>query len=41
MVAALFHEIQCLLGEGPMWHAERNSLFWVAAKMVKWNADFL
>lgn len=29
MEAALLYSPGCLLGEGPMWHKERNSFFWV------------
>jgi sugar lactone lactonase YvrE len=28
MIATLLYKIPCILGEGPMWHTERNSLFW-------------
>jgi len=27
-VATLLHRIPCLLGEGPLWHATRKSIFW-------------
>jgi sugar lactone lactonase YvrE len=26
--ASILHHTQCFLGEGPIWHAERKSLFW-------------
>ncbi|MDO8994965.1 MAG: SMP-30/gluconolactonase/LRE family protein, partial [Daejeonella sp.] len=29
MKAQILYPSQCLLGEGPLWHAERNSCFWV------------
>ncbi|HNP22206.1 MAG TPA: SMP-30/gluconolactonase/LRE family protein [Panacibacter sp.] len=29
MEAVLLHAAGCLLGEGPMWHKERGSFFWV------------
>lgn len=29
MKAEVIYPSQCLLGEGPLWHAERNSCFWV------------
>jgi sugar lactone lactonase YvrE len=29
MIARLFYSIPCILGEGPLWHPQRNSLFWV------------
>ncbi len=29
MKAKILYPAQCLLGEGPLWHAERNSFFWV------------
>ena len=29
MEAVHLHASQCLLGEGPYWHAQRNSFFWV------------
>jgi len=29
MKAEILYPAQCLLGEGPLWHAERNSCFWV------------
>ncbi|OYZ33232.1 MAG: hypothetical protein B7X86_02635 [Sphingobacteriales bacterium 17-39-43] len=29
MKAQILYPAQCLLGEGPLWHAERNSCFWV------------
>ena len=29
MKAEVLYTSQCLLGEGPLWHAERNSCFWV------------
>ena len=29
MKAKTLYPAQCLLGEGPLWHAERNSCFWV------------
>jgi sugar lactone lactonase YvrE len=29
MKAKVLYPAQCLLGEGPLWHAERNSCFWV------------
>jgi sugar lactone lactonase YvrE len=29
MQASLLHKSNCSLGEGPMWHAERKSFFWV------------
>lgn len=29
MKAQILYHAQCLLGEGPLWHAERNSCFWV------------
>lgn len=29
MKATVLYPAQCLLGEGPLWHAERNSCFWV------------
>jgi sugar lactone lactonase YvrE len=28
-VARLLYKIPCILGEGPVWHAERSSIFWV------------
>ena len=27
--ASLLYQAQCYLGEGPLWHTERNSFFWV------------
>jgi sugar lactone lactonase YvrE len=27
--ARLLYQSPCILGEGPVWHAERNSIFWV------------
>jgi sugar lactone lactonase YvrE len=29
MTAELFIQAECILGESPMWHKERNSLWWV------------
>ncbi|MGX5819772.1 SMP-30/gluconolactonase/LRE family protein [Chitinophaga lutea] len=29
MQAELWYATDCILGEGPMWHAERHSFFWV------------
>ncbi len=29
MKAEILYPAQCLLGEGPLWHAEKNSCFWV------------
>ena len=29
MKAKILYPAQCLLGEGPLWHAKRNSCFWV------------
>jgi len=29
MIASLLYPSQCYLGEGPLWHAERKSCFWV------------
>ena len=29
MKATSLYEANCLLAEGPCWHAERNSIFWV------------
>ena len=29
MVASLLYPAQCFLGEGPFWHPQRGSLFWV------------
>lgn len=29
MIASLLCRPQCMLGEGPLWHAERKSCFWV------------
>src|SRR6476620_11133108 len=29
MNASLLHKSNCYLAEGPMWHAERKSFFWV------------
>lgn len=29
MIANLLYKIDCILGEGPVWHPWRNSLFWV------------
>lgn len=29
MTASVLYPSQCYLGEGPLWHAERNSCFWV------------
>lgn len=29
MTAELFYKSECMLGEGPSWHAERKSFFWV------------
>jgi sugar lactone lactonase YvrE len=29
MIATVLYKIPCILGEGPMWNRERNSLFWV------------
>lgn len=29
MKAEVLYPAKCLLGEGPLWHAERNSCFWV------------
>src|SRR4051794_30118232 len=29
MQATLLYPSQCYLGEGPMWHGERQSCFWV------------
>ena len=28
MTAKVFDATQCLLGEGPLWHPERQALFW-------------
>jgi sugar lactone lactonase YvrE len=29
MVAQLLYNIPCILGEGPVWHSEKKSVFWV------------
>ena len=28
MIETLFDQRSCILGEGPLWHPERNQLFW-------------
>ena len=40
MVASLLYPSQCYLGEGPFWHAERKSCFWVdieGKKLFEYN----
>ena len=29
MTATMLYPAQCYLGEGPLWHAQRKSCFWV------------
>src|ERR1035437_9769635 len=29
MIASVLYPSQCYLGEGPLWHTERQSFFWV------------
>src|SRR4051812_46601850 len=29
MTATLLYKSECILGEGPIWHSERESFFWV------------
>ena len=35
MTASLLYPSQCYLGEGPLWHAERQSCFWVDVENKK------